>query len=160
MSTKPSRLMLDQREAIAQCAADRLFDVVANIGGNNGWYYADWLWRLRGFIDSCRGGVGLRRNGTNHRKLQPGEILDFWRIEDVQPGRKLLLKAEMKVHGDAWLEFEVRPISPDRSIVKQTARYFPYGPVGIMYWYSLLPIHAIVFRGMIRALIERAESRQ
>ena len=101
----------------------------------------------------------MRRNGTGRRSLRAGEVLDFWRIEDFQPGRKLLLRAEMKVPGDAWLEFEVVPHSLDASRITQRALFHPRGLAGTLYWYSLLPIHAFVFWGMIREIIKRAEGK-
>lgn len=119
-----------------------------NIGGNNGWYYGDWLWRLRGFMDKIVGGVGLRRGRTHAHELHPGEALDFWRVlyANKKEGR-LLLFAEMKLPGEAWLEFK---ITSGKLI--QTATFRPLGLSGRLYWYSVLPFHGAIFNGMLKKL--------
>ena len=122
------------------------------IGGTNGWYYANFLWRFRGFIDKLFGGVGLRRGRTNKSLIQPGDALDFWRVlyvDNIQ-GR-LLLFAEMKLPGEAWLEFKI-----EENQLVQTATFRPKGLWGRLYWYSVFPFHGIVFRGMIKRLAEPA----
>jgi hypothetical protein len=118
-----------------------------SIGGKNGWYYANWLWGIRGFIDKLFGGVGLRRGRKNQTEISPGETLDFWRvlIADKQ-GKRLLLYAEMKLPGEAWIEFKI----DSDNILHQTATFRPLGLLGRLYWYSLLPVHALIFMGMIR----------
>lgn len=121
------------------------------IGGNTGWYYANWLWRIRGLMDKMTGGVGLNRGRTNEDELVAGDAVDFWRVlyANRQEGR-LLLFAEMILPGEAWLEFR---ISDDRLIQKATFR--PRGLKGIMYWYSIFPVHLFLFRGMIEKITER-----
>jgi uncharacterized protein YbjT (DUF2867 family) len=118
------------------------------IGGENGWFYADFLWRIRGFLDKLFGGVGLRRGRTNKNSINPGDSLDFWRVLYVnkEEGR-LLLFAEMKLPGEAWLEFKV-----ENNILYQTATYRPKGVLGRLYWYSVLPFHGFVFNGMIKGI--------
>ena len=118
------------------------------IGGDNGWYYANWLWRFRGFLDKLIGGVGLRRGRTNKTKLISGDALDCWRVlySNKEEG-KLLLFAEMKLPGEAWLEFKII----DDKII-QTATFRPKGLLGRIYWYSVVPLHAIIFNGMIKKL--------
>ena len=118
-----------------------------SIGGKNGWYYADWLWGIRGFIDKLFGGVGLRRGRKNQTEISPGEALDFWRvlIADKRE-KKLLLFAEMKLPGEAWLEFRI----DNQNVLHQTATFRPLGLLGRFYWYSVLPFHGFIFRGMIR----------
>lgn len=118
------------------------------IGGENGWYFGNWLWRIRGHIDKLAGGVGLRRGRTSETSLNAGDALDFWRVlyADKKEGR-LLLFAEMKLPGEAWLEFR---IVNDKLI--QTATFRPLGLLGRIYWYSVLPFHGLIFRGMIREL--------
>jgi hypothetical protein len=153
----PSHLMVDRREAQVAAPAERLFEVISSIGGRNGWYYADWLWNLRGFIDQQLGGVGIRRGRRHPIHTAPGEALDFWRVEEYLEGRKMRLRAEMKVWGQAWLEFEVHPEDNRQSRLIQTARYYPKGLFGLVYWYSVYPLHSLVFRGMIRAIARRAE---
>jgi uncharacterized protein YbjT (DUF2867 family) len=118
-----------------------------SIGGQNGWYYGDWLWGIRGFIDKLFGGVGLRRGRKNQNEISPGEALDFWRVLIADKTEKrLLLFAEMKLPGEAWLEFKV----DDHNVLHQTATFRPLGLWGRLYWYSVLPFHGLIFRGMIR----------
>ncbi|MEL6867609.1 MAG: SDR family oxidoreductase, partial [Bacteroidota bacterium] len=119
-----------------------------SIGGDNGWYYANALWRLRGFIDKLFGGVGLRRGRTNPTTIEVGDALDFWRV--IYANRlegKLLLFAEMKVPGEAWLEFKIK-----NNKLIQTATFRPHGIFGRLYWYAVLPFHGFIFQGMINAI--------
>jgi hypothetical protein len=118
------------------------------IGGETGWYYANWLWKMRGFIDKLWGGVGLRRGRTDKEYIFPGDAIDFWRVlyANKEEGR-LLLFAEMKLPGEAWLEFK---ISNNKLI--QTATFRPKGLWGRLYWYSVYPLHGIVFSGLIKAI--------
>ena len=153
----PSHLRIDRRERQVSAAAETVFAAVSSLGGDNGWYYGDWLWQVRGFIDQQLGGVGLRRGRRHPSDLAIGDALDFWRVEEYIPGRKLLLRAEMKVWGQAWLEFEVVPEGKRDARLIQTARYYPRGLSGLLYWYGIYPIHALVFRGMARAIARRAE---
>jgi uncharacterized protein YbjT (DUF2867 family) len=123
---------------------------IFSIGGSTGWYYGNWLWGLRGFIDKLFGGVGLRRGRRHPHEIYTGESLDFWRvIYASQPEKRLLLYAEMKLPGEAWLEFN---ISED-NVLHQTATFRPRGLAGRLYWYAVLPFHGFIFRGMIKALI-------
>jgi uncharacterized protein YbjT (DUF2867 family) len=118
-----------------------------SIGGRNGWYYGDWLWRIRGFIDKLAGGVGLRRGRKNQTEISPGDALDFWRVliaDKVE--KRLLLFAEMKLPGEAWLEFRI----DKDNVLHQTATFRPLGLLGRLYWYSMLPFHGFIFRGMLR----------
>jgi uncharacterized protein YbjT (DUF2867 family) len=117
------------------------------IGGENGWYYVNWLWRLRGFIDKLSGGVGLRRGRTHPDKIFPGDSLDFWRVLLAdKENRRLLLFAEMRLPGEAWLEFRI----DEDNILHQTATFRPRGLKGRLYWYCALPFHYFIFSGMIR----------
>jgi uncharacterized protein YbjT (DUF2867 family) len=119
-----------------------------SIGGETGWYYANWLWALRGFMDKVAGGVGLRRGRTNLSNIRAGDTLDFWRVlyANKEEGR-LLLFAEMKLPGEAWLEFRV-----DEKTLHQTATFRPHGLMGRLYWMSVFPLHSIIFEGLIREL--------
>jgi hypothetical protein len=120
-----------------------------SIGGKNGWYYADWLWGIRGFIDKLFGGVGLRRGRKNQTEISPGDTLDFWRVLIADKKEKrLLLFAEMKLPGEAWLEFKI----DNQCVLHQTATFRPLGLWGRLYWYSALPFHGFIFRGMIRSI--------
>lgn len=154
---EPSHLLIDRRECEVEASAGCLFRIVSSLGGINGWYFADWLWKLRGLMDELVGGVGLRRGRRDASDITVGEALDFWRVEELDRGRRILLRAEMKVPGIAWLEFEVRPVDEQRCTFMQTARFYPRGLPGIIYWYGVYPLHALVFRGMIRSIAKRAE---
>jgi hypothetical protein len=123
-----------------------VFENIMGIGGKNGWYYADFLWEIRGFIDKLVGGVGLRRGRKNQNTVEAGESLDFWRvIYASEAKRRLLLYAEMKLPGEAWLEFKI-----EQNKLYQTATFRPRGIWGRAYWYLLLPIHKVMFQGMIK----------
>jgi hypothetical protein len=123
-------------------------DKIWKIGGQTGWYYANWLWKLRGFIDKLYGGVGLRRGRTNINDIHAGDTLDFWRVLYASKTEKrLLLLAEMKLPGEAWLEFRIQD-----SVLIQTATFRPKGLKGRMYWYLVLPLHGLLFRGLVQEL--------
>ncbi len=150
--------LVDSRTARVSVSPQQAFRPIRRIGGRNGWYFGNWLWRVRGFIDLLAGGIGLRRGRRQPEELEVGDALDWWRIEDYQRDRLLRLSAEMKVPGRAWLQFEVTPDS-DGSIIRQTAIFDPVGLAGLAYWYGIYPLHAVVFRGMLRAIARRAESQ-
>jgi len=156
----PSHFRTDIRTLETNIPAEKLFSEITSIGGEKGWYYADWLWKFRGFIDKQIGGVGLRRGRRHPTIITPGEALDFWRVEEIIPDQKLLLRAEMIVWGQAWLEFRVEKISDNSSRLVQTARYYPKGLFGLLYWYSVYPIHSMVFRGMIKKISASAQKNQ
>ena len=137
-----------------------LFECVQSVGGPVGWHYAEPLWEIRGWLDRAIGGVGLRRGRRDPKRVYVGDALDFWRVEDVVPGERLLLHAEMKVPGDAWLEFRVRPFRdnfPNQSELVQTAFFAPTPFWGKLYWYALYPIHWFIFRGMASEITRHAE---
>ncbi len=125
-------------------------DKIWTIGGENGWYYGNWLWKIRGFLDKLVGGVGLRRGRTNKYNLNPGDALDFWRVlyANKSEGR-LLLFAEMKLPGEAWLEFK-----KDGNNLIQTATFRPLGLAGRLYWFSVYPLHGFIFKGLINKITE------
>ena len=141
--------------------ASRVFNAVCGVGGGNGWYAADWLWRLRGWMDRLVGGPGLRRGRRDPERVSYGEALDFWRVTGIERDHRLTLRAEMKLPGEALLQFELTPIpdEPGRTRLYQTASFLPKGLVGLAYWYAVLPLHGIVFRGMLRGIRRAAESR-
>lgn len=150
--------LVDVRECLVAVPPDRAFAPIRRIGGVNGWYAWNSLWRLRGRLDLLGGGVGLRRGRPTHRELRAGDSLDFWRVEAYDPPRRLRLLAEMKVPGRAWLELEVEP-APGGSRIRQTAIFQPNGLAGVLYWYAVYPLHALVFRDMIAAIARQAEGR-
>jgi uncharacterized protein YbjT (DUF2867 family) len=154
----PSHLFTDQRRVQVNTPVETLFSVVTSLGGNRGWLYANRLWRLRGFIDKQLGGVGLRRGRRHPVHIATGDALDFWRVEEYIPFQRVVLRAEMKVWGGAWLDFETKSIGENKSELIQTARYYPRGLTGLVYWYAIYPIHALVFRGMVKAIAREAEN--
>jgi len=131
------------------------FAPIRKIGGETGWYYAGWLWRLRGLIDVLVGGVGMRRGRRSQESLAPGDTVDFWRVEAFEPDRLLRLVSEMKLPGRAWLQFEVEG-DESGSVIRQTAIFDPVGLTGLAYWYGLYPIHRAVFKGMLRGVAKTA----
>ena len=127
---------------------EKVIDRIWSIGGENGWYYANWLWGLRGFLDKISGGVGLRRGRRSRTDISAGDALDFWRVIYADKNEKrLLLFAEMKLPGEAWLEFRI-----EDKILYQTATFRPLGLWGRIYWYSVLPFHGPIFRGMVNRI--------
>jgi uncharacterized protein YbjT (DUF2867 family) len=150
-----SRLVDTRSTQVDRVLPGAAFAPVRRIGGQTGWYYGDWLWRVRGFLDLLVGGVGMRRGRRNPEDLVVGDTLDFWRVEAYEPNRRLLLAAEMKLPGRAWLEFEVKP-SADGSVIHQTAVFDPVGVLGLLYWYGIYPLHRRVFRGMLQEIGRRA----
>jgi hypothetical protein len=142
---------IDTQVVTIPCAAAKVFAVIQQIGGDKGWYFADWLWKIRGYLDLLVGGVGMRRGRPHPKLLSPGDTLDFWRVEKVEMNRLIRLRAEMKLPGRAWLQFEVNGDS-STSELRQTAIFDPKGLAGRLYWYALLPIHKIIFRKMLQAI--------
>lgn len=144
--------IVDSRSADVPYPPREAFRPIRRLGGSVGWYFADWLWRLRGFLDLLVAGVGSRRGRRDPEQLVIGETVDFWRVEAYQPPELLRLYAEMKLPGRAWLQFEVRE-TPDGSRVRQTAIFDPVGLFGLLYWYVLYPLHVLVFNGMLRGIV-------
>ncbi len=151
----PAGWYFDRRSVVVPVPPDAAFFPIQRIGGASGWYYANWLWALRGILDRLCGGIGLRRGRRDPQILEVGDVLDFWRVEEYVPGSRLRLAAEMKLPGRAWLEFQVERAGA-QSIIRQTAMYHPAGWLGRLYWYAIYPLHALVFRGMLRAVAHRA----
>jgi uncharacterized protein YbjT (DUF2867 family) len=154
--TTQEGMVIEYRHLIVPAPAEVIFKVFSGIGGQRGWFHMNWAWRLRGFIDRLFGGVGLRRGRRDPDDIRIGDALDFWRVEAVEPARLLRLRAEMKVPGQAWLQFQVVPRPDGQSLLTQTAFFAPKGLFGLLYWYSLYPIHAVIFSGMIDQIAQRA----
>ena len=146
---------VDRRIKTIRIPVNEVIENIWAVGGKKGWYYGNWLWRIRGFLDKVFGGVGLRRGRTNQTKIMPGDTLDFWRVlaADKANGR-LLLYAEMKLPGEAWLEFKVCKNEEANELV-QTATFRPKGLLGRLYWLAVLPFHYFVFNGMAKNIIKR-----
>lgn len=148
----------DRQHREVEAEAGELWDVVEGIGGENGWYSLALAWSLRGWLDRLVGGVGLRRGRRDPRRLRVGDALDFWRVEEIEPGRLLRLRAEMRLPGLAWLELSVAATGPGRSIYDQRALFYPRGLAGHAYWWIVAPFHTAVFAGMARNVAFRAEA--
>lgn len=155
VSTRFGSRLVDARTLRVDVPPSRAFGPIARIGGRQGWYYGTWMWRLRGYADLLLGGVGMRRGRRHPDRLVVGDALDFWRVEAWEPDRRLRLAAEMKVPGRAWLEFEV-VADGSGTIIHQTAVFDPIGLWGLLYWYSLVPVHGFIFGGMLRAIARQA----
>jgi uncharacterized protein YbjT (DUF2867 family) len=153
-------LYTDLRERTVGASPDVLWQVVEGIGGENGWYSSPLAWSLRGWLDTLVGGVGLRRGRRDAVRLRAGDYLDFWRVEDVEPGRRLRLRAEMRLPGLAWLEMTVDQDPKGRTVYRQQAMFHPHGLAGHAYWWSVAPFHAAVFGGMVRNIASAAESAE
>ena len=147
--------LVDSRTLRVTAPAAAAFAPIQAIGGDTGWYGSNWLWRLRGLLDLVVGGVGMRRGRRHPALLRVGDTVDFWRVEALEPDRRLRLVAEMKLPGRAWLEFEVVAEGTSTTI-QQTAIFDPVGWSGLCYWYALFPLHEIVFAGMLRGIASRA----
>ena len=148
--------IIDSRSVHVEAPPDKAFAPIRKIGGQQGWYFGNFLWTIRGWIDLLCGGVGLRRGRRDPDHLHVGDVLDWWRVEEYQPNRRLRLLAEMKVPGRAWLEFDVEPAEKGCQLT-QTAVFDPVGLWGLIYWYSLYPIHAVMFWGMLRRIADVAK---
>ncbi len=146
-------ILHDRRSLKISGDPDKVLNRVFAIGGETGWYFANWIWNVRGVIDKMVGGVGLRRGRRNATELNPGDALDFWRVLIAdRENKRLLLFAEMKVPGEAWLEFKIVR-REDGFYLSQTATFMPKGLSGRFYWWGLLPIHLVMFQGMIRRIV-------
>jgi uncharacterized protein YbjT (DUF2867 family) len=143
--------LVDSRTLRVPVAPAAAFAPVRRIGGRTGWYFADWLWTLRGWLDLLIGGVGMRRGRAHPDRIAVGDVVDCWRVEAFEPDRRLRLVAEMRLPGRAWLEFETRP-DGEGAEIRQTAVFDPVGITGLAYWYLVWPLHRLVFAGMLRGL--------
>ncbi len=150
-------MIIEQRQIAVDAPAEAIFRAFTGLGGRRGWLYMNWAWRIRGSVDRLCGGVGLRRGRRDADFVRVGEALDFWRVEAVEANHLMRLRAEMKVPGKAWLQFEVKAQEQDtRPLLTQTAFFAPKGLIGVLYWYALYPIHSLIFGGMIQRLAKRA----
>ena len=154
--TTQEGMILERRQLEVAAPPSAVFRSFTGLGGRRGWLYGTWLWWLRGLVDRAFGGVGMRRGRRHPDTLRPGDALDFWRVEEVQPDALLRLRAEMKVPGRAWLEFRVSPAATNRATLVQTAYFAPRGLAGHAYWYVLYPLHAVIFSRLASRVAERA----
>lgn len=150
----------DRRRKEITTSVDQVLSNMWSIGGERGWYYGNWLWNIRGFLDKLSGGVGLRRGRTNVSSIHTGDTLDFWRVVAAdKQNRRLLLYAEMKLPGEAWLEFKIIE-RKNKPYLQQTATFRPVGIAGRLYWYAEYPFHLFIFNGMARNLIRYKGNHQ
>lgn len=150
-------MLLEQRQIRIQASEEEVFQVYTRLGGDYGWLFMNWAWRLRGWIDRLLGGSGLRRGRRDPDHLRVGDAVDFWRVEEINSPGMLRLRAEMVFPGKAWLQYE-SGLTPDGDVLLvQTAIFAPKGLAGFLYWYSLYPVHGIIFSGLIKKIKERAE---
>jgi hypothetical protein len=140
----------DVRNQPVDAPSDALWRVIEGIGGEHGWYSFPLAWSARGWLDTLSGGVGLRRGRRDPHRLYVGEALDFWRVEEIVPGRMLRLRAEMRLPGRAWLEMHAEPGPGSTSTYRQRAVFLPHGLAGHAYWAAVFPFHAVIFGGMAR----------
>jgi len=152
--------LVDSRTIDVELSPAAAFHPIQRLGGEAGWYYANWLWKLRGFIDLLVGGVGFRRGRRHPVDLRIGDAVDFWRVQVMEPNARLRLFAEMKLPGRGWLEYEITERAEGGSTIRQTAEFDPSGLLGLIYWYSIWPLHQVVFQGMLHAVARRAAKAQ
>jgi hypothetical protein len=139
----------DARELLVNAPDWAVFRAVCRVGGGHGYYAADWLWRIRGWMDRLAGGPGLRRGRRDPERVEYGEALDFWRVVGYERDRRLALRAEMKLPGEALLEFRIEPRGARQCTLRQVALFRPRGLFGLIYWYAVAPLHYVVFRGIL-----------
>lgn len=149
-------LLTDAQSSRSTASADAVFRAVEGIGGARGWYVAGWLWTMRGAIDALMGGVGMRRGRRDPDTLRVGDALDFWRVEALDPPNELRLRAEMRLPGEAWLEWYVEP-DGSGAVLRQVAIFHPRGLLGRLYWYALIPFHALIFKRLCERLAQAAQ---
>ncbi|MDP9106555.1 MAG: SDR family oxidoreductase [Candidatus Eremiobacteraeota bacterium] len=151
-------MLVDRRERVTTAAPRDVFRVFTSLGGKRGWLYADWMWELRGVLDRLVGGIGTRRGRRSATSLRVGDAVDFWRVEAYRPYELLRLRAEMKLPGEAWLEFETTTRDDGSTSLKQTAFFDPRGAFGFLYWYAVLPFHEFIFGNMASRIVAQAEA--
>ena len=153
--TMEEGMFIETRQKLLELPPESVFRSYSGIGGERGWLYMDWAWDIRGWLDKAVGGVGLRRGRRHPDEIWAGESLDFWRVEEVEKNRLLRLRAEMKLPGKAWLQFESQPQN-GKTLLTVTAYFAPYGLFGFLYWYAMWPFHKFIFDGLARRVASRA----
>jgi uncharacterized protein YbjT (DUF2867 family) len=151
-------MICDTRQIMVHADSEQVFRLLERAGGRNGWFFANILWRIRGWLDRMFGGKGMSRGRVNMQTLKEGDVVDWWRVERIESGRMLLLRAELKLPGAAWLQFEVLPQPGSRTLLRSQAWFQPRGLMGELYWYALYPVHVFLFKGMLRAIKSAVES--
>jgi hypothetical protein len=154
--TQEQGMLIERRQTRVDAAPAAVFHSFSGLGGDRGWPPYNWLWQLRGAVDRLVGGVGMRRGGRHTDQLRQGEVLDFWRVEIVEPDKLLRLRAEMKMPGRGWLQFEANAHRDGGTELVQTAYFASKGLSGLLYWYGIYPLHRLIFSRMINTIARRA----
>ena len=149
----------DCRRVVLEATPEEVWEPIGRIGGDTGWYYADWVWRVRGFLDRLAGGVGMRKGREDRPQYFPGDQVDFWRVREATPGERLVLVAEMALPGCAALVFRIRRKNSNTVELEQKSYFVPKGLGGILYWAAVSPLHRLLFRGMLRGIASRTGKR-
>ncbi len=150
-------MIIVRRMEVVNATQEKVFNTFARLGGEQGWLYFNSAWKMLGMIDRLVGGVGFRRGRRHPVEVRAGDAIDFWRVEVVEPKKLMRLRAEMKLPGNAWLQFEVKPHQKNTSQLIQTTFFAPKGLFGFMYWYGLYPLHSMIFSGLLRKVKELVE---
>jgi uncharacterized protein YbjT (DUF2867 family) len=153
-------LNIERRIKTVHVPSQQVFETFSSLGGEKGWPVFQWAWKLRGILDRLVGGVGFRRGRRHPKELRVGDALDFWRVEAIKPGELLRLRAEMKLPGKAWLEFQAIEQDTETTKLVQTAYFAPKGLLGLLYWYGIYPLHSLIFSRMIERLAEQSENNK
>jgi len=153
-----ARWKIDTRTIVVSVPPNRAFEPIRRLGGATGWYFGNLLWKARGWVDRRLGGVGMHRGRRDADCCAVGDVIDSWTVEAYEPDRRLRLSADLKLPGRGWLDFDVTPLDGGRSLIRQTATFDPRGLLGSAYWYAIYPLHALIFRGLLRRIAQRAES--
>jgi hypothetical protein len=155
-----NRLKRDSRSIVIDATPAEAFAPIRRIGGSSGWYFGNLLWNARGWFDRWLGGVGMSGGRRDPEDCHVGDRIDGWRVEAYEPNRRLRLSANLKMPGRGWLEFEVVPVDDGRrTLIRQTATFDPRGLLGQAYWYAILPVHEVIFRGLLQRIAARALQR-
>jgi hypothetical protein len=156
--TTEQGMYVERRQSVVDAPPEEVYHVFRGLGGDRGWLYAGWLWQLRGLADRLVGGPGLRHGRRDPEQVRVGDALDFFRVEAIEPGHLIRLRAEMVVPGEAWLQFEAKPLPDGRTQLVQTILMTPKGLIGLLYWYVLYPFHSLIFAKLVQRIGERAEA--
>jgi uncharacterized protein YbjT (DUF2867 family) len=155
--TQQQGMIIERREKLVNAPSTFVYKTFSGLGGKRGWLMLNFVWRLRGILDRLVGGVGFRRGRRHPDEIRVGDAIDFWRVETVEPDHLIRLRAEMKVPGRAWLQFETLPVANKQARLIQTAYFAPKGLGGFVYWYLLYPFHALIFSGLVRKISQITE---
>jgi len=155
--TQEQGMLIERRQMILNAPPKIVYQIFSGLGGERGWPSYNWLWQIRGVIDRLVGGVGMRRGRRHPDELREGEAVDFWRVETIQPSHLLRLRAEMRLPGRGWLQFEANETEDGKTELLQTAYFAPKGLTGLIYWYGLYPLHGLIFAKMIKFIGQSAE---